>query len=144
MLQVINGPTIEAGESLSDAVDCSAGQLVCITMPSGWDNAQGNKSVVLTFQFSPDGEVFSELCNFDGHAVTVPVVVPGSSVVVSADVGRATAWIKFRSGTMGNPVAQSEMREFSVAIMPDASSAQPAAPHSVSLKTGQAVRVSHE
>jgi hypothetical protein len=114
MLQVLNGPTIEAGESLSDAIDCCAGQLVSITIPEEWDKAQ------LTFQFSSDGETFSDLYQFDGFAATIKTVVEGSTVVVPADVGRATAFVKFRSGTSGNPVAQSERREFSVSIIPTA------------------------
>ena len=32
-LNVMNGPVIEAGESLSGAVDCSGGDAVRITMP---------------------------------------------------------------------------------------------------------------
>jgi hypothetical protein len=117
MLKVLNGPTIAAGESLSDAIDCSAGQLVAITMPEGWSDAQGNKGASLTFQYSPDGQTYSELCSIDGFAVTVPQVVPGSTVVVSADVGRATAWLKLRSGSAGNPVAQEEARTFALSIM---------------------------
>jgi hypothetical protein len=117
MLKVLNGPTIAAGESLSDAIDCSAGQLVAITMPEGWSDGQGNKGASLTFQYSPDGQAYSELCNIDGFAVTVPQVVPGSTVVVSADVGRATAWLKLRSGSAGNPVAQEEARTFALSIM---------------------------
>lgn len=117
LLKTINGPTIEAGESLSNAVDCTAGQLVAITMPNGWTNAQGNKNVCLTFEFSPDGEVFSDLCTLDGYAVTVPLVVNDSTVVIPADVGRATAWLKIRSGIKGDPVAQEEARTFTLSIM---------------------------
>ena len=116
MLQVLSG-TIEAGESLTSAIDCTAGQLVAITMPSDWTNEK-NKNTCLTFQFSPDGETFSELCTMDGYAVTVPIVVPGSSVVVPADVGRATAFIKLRSGMMNAAVAQDEARTFSLSVMP--------------------------
>jgi hypothetical protein len=107
MLQVLNGPTIEAGESLSDAIDCCAGQLVCITIPEGWDKAN------LSFQFSPDGKTFCDLYQFDGFAATIKTVVPGSSVIVPADLGRATAFMKFRSS-----VPQSERREFKVALIP--------------------------
>ncbi|WP_256434713.1 hypothetical protein [Bradyrhizobium sp. 6(2017)] len=32
-LQVIDGPTIAEGEALSDGVDCSAGEIVRITVP---------------------------------------------------------------------------------------------------------------
>ena len=55
MLQVLEGPKIEAGESLSDGVDCSAGQLVRITMPYTWTPAP------ITFQFSTDGVFYNDM-----------------------------------------------------------------------------------
>jgi hypothetical protein len=115
-LQVLNGPFIQAGESLSDAVDCSAGELVRLTMPGAWSAA-----APLTFQISTDGEFYNDLFKLDGHEVTLPVVVPGAAVIVPVDVGRAIAFIKFRSGTRGAPVVQEMLREFAVAIdVPDA------------------------
>jgi hypothetical protein len=114
MLQVLNGPAIEAGESESDGIDCSGGQLVRITMPPAeWDDA------VLTFQFSSDGVFYNDMFGLDGFAVTIKEVVPGSGVIIPADVGRAIAWIKFRSGTRGNPVEQRERRQFAVTILTD-------------------------
>ncbi len=111
MLQVIQGPVIHTGESLSDAVDCRAGQLCRITMPHDWDDAP------LTFQFSTDGEAFNDMFGIDGHEVTVEEVVPGSGIIIPESIGRAIAFIKFRSGTRGNPVEQSGRREFAVAIL---------------------------
>ena len=111
MLEVLNGPTIEKGESLSDAVDCSAGQLVRITMPTEWTDAP------LTFQFSTDGVFFNEMYGLDGFAVTIKTVVPGAGVIIPHDIGVAIAHIKFRSGTHGNPVEQEEQRAFAVTIM---------------------------
>jgi hypothetical protein len=118
-LQVLNGPFIQAGESLSDAVDCSAGELVRFTMPGAWSDA-----APLTFQISTDGVFYNDLFTLDGHELTLPVVVPGAAVLVSHDVGRAIAFIKFRSGTRAAPVPQQELREFAVAIdVPDAAGA---------------------
>jgi hypothetical protein len=118
-LQVLNGPFIQAGESLSDAVDCSAGELVRLTMPGAWSDA-----APLTFQISTDGVFYNDLFTLDGHELTLPVVVPGAAVLVSHDVGRAIAFIKFRSGTRAAPVPQQELREFAVAIdVPDAAGA---------------------
>lgn len=109
-MEVINGPTIEKGESLSDAVDCSGGELVRITMPAEWTDAQ------LTFQFSTDGVFFNEMYQLDGFAVTLPTVVPGAGVIVPHEIARAINFIKFRSGTSGNPVRQEEKRDFAVTI----------------------------
>jgi len=125
MLKVLDGPFIEAGDSLSSAIDCSGGQLVRITMPLAWDDAP------LTFEFSTDGTAFNDMFNLEGYAVKIDVVVPGSGVIIPEDVGRAVAWIKFRSGTRGNPVEQKEGRLFAVAIVTE----DDAAPASASRRT---------
>ena len=112
MLEVLNGPVIEAGECLSDAVDCSAGQLVRITMPADWSDG-----AALTFQISTDGEFFNDLFGIDGYEVTINEVVAGSAVLIPESVGRAIAFIRFRSGTRGDEVPQEKRREFAVAIL---------------------------
>jgi hypothetical protein len=114
MLQVIEGPTILAGESLSDAVDCSMGQLCRITMPSAWDTAR------LTFQFSTDGMFFNDMFGLDGYEVKIDNVVTGAGVIIPADIGRAIAFLKFRSGSRGNPIVQTETRVFAVTVVLDA------------------------
>lgn len=109
-IQIINGPIIAAGESLSDGVDLTIGELVRITMPGDWVYAGG-----LTFQISSDGIYYNNLVDRDGKEVTV-AVIPGSALVVPVDISRAAAFIKFRSGPSQNPVAQPMLREFAVAI----------------------------
>jgi hypothetical protein len=109
-LTVVIGPTIQAGESLSDGLDLTAGDLLRLTMPLEWDDAP------LTFQISTDGVNYNDCYHIDGYEVVVPVVVPRSAVIVPLDVGKAIAWIKFRSGTGSDPVVQSEVRTFAVAI----------------------------
>jgi hypothetical protein len=111
MLKVINGPTISAGESLSDAVDCTEGQLVRITMPPEWTDAS------LTFLFSTDGVFFNEMYGLDGYAVKLEEVVPGSGVIIPEHVARAIAHIKFQSGSHGNPVEQEKERTFAVTLL---------------------------
>ena len=119
-IEVLNGPTIQAGESLSDALDCRGGQMVRITMPPDWDEAQ------LTFEFSSDGLFFNDIFDLEGFAVTIKHVVPGSGVIVPHDFGRAIAFIKFRSGTRGNPIEQKETRNFAVAVITLPEEAPPA------------------
>jgi hypothetical protein len=121
MLTVINGPIIRAGEALSEPIDCSAGQIVRITMPTDWTFA------ALTFQFSTDGQFFNEMYGLDGFAVTIKTVVPGSGVIIPEEIGRAIAWIKFRSGHEGNPIPQEADRNFAVAIYSEGEAAAPAA-----------------
>jgi hypothetical protein len=114
-LEIINGPIIQPGESLSDAIDCSAGPLVRITMPAGWTPG-GN----LTFQLSSDGNGFNNLYDVNGEEITV-VVVPGAAVRIPLEWSTMIAFIKFRSGSANNPVPQEVQRDFAVAIQtPDA------------------------
>lgn len=109
-LQIINGPFIQAGESLSDSIDCSAGPLVRITMPGNWTSGAN-----LTFQLSTDGQMFNDLYDVHGEEITI-VVVPGAAVRIPLEWSTMIAFIKFRSGTASHPVAQKELREFAVAI----------------------------
>jgi hypothetical protein len=109
-LEIINGPFIQPGESLSDAIDCSAGPLVRITMPGKWTTGAN-----LTFQLSSDGQMFNDLYDVHGKEITI-VVVPGSAVRIPLEWSTMIAFIKFRSGTASHPVEQQELREFAVAI----------------------------
>jgi hypothetical protein len=104
-LKVLNGPFIAAGESISDALDCSDGRIVKITMPGNWAPAE------LTFQTSSDGELYNDIFDHDGNEVMCSVH-PGTAIIMELNVG----WIKFRSGTRATPVPQPELREFAVAI----------------------------
>jgi hypothetical protein len=110
-LQVLLGPVIEAGESLSAGLDCSAGGIVRLTMPASWTPAN------LTFAISSDGQGFNDLFTLDGTEIMIPVT-PGSAVVLSPlnEYLRAVAWLKVRSGSRLYPVAQAARREFAVAI----------------------------
>jgi hypothetical protein len=110
-LTVLNGPTIQAGESLSDGLDCTGGAIVRLTMSRLWTAAN------LTFQISSDGDQYNDLVGFDGQEITLPVV-PGSAVVVAplADYLRAVAFLKVRSGSAKHPVVQEDLRNFAVTI----------------------------
>lgn len=110
-LQVLNGPIILAGEALSDGIDCSAGEIVRLTMPAQWSPAN------LSFQISSDGNGYNDLVTFDGTEVIMPVV-PGSAVVLAPldQYLRAVAFLKIRSGSRSYPVPQPVQRDFAVAI----------------------------
>jgi hypothetical protein len=116
-LQVLNGPFIRAGQSLSEGLDCSAGEIVRITMPGDWTPA------ALSFQFSTDGAMYNELYHvvgfpdsFVGYPVVLTRVVAGIGLVMPANFSRGIVWVKFRSGTQAVPVVQQMEREFAVAI----------------------------
>jgi hypothetical protein len=108
-IKIVIGPFIQPGEDLSDAINCSAGNPVRLTMPGQWDDAP------LTFQVSTDNKMFNDLYDHLGNEIEV-VVVPGAGVIVPPDWLRSAVFIKFRSGLADAPVAQSDLREFAIAI----------------------------
>jgi len=110
-LNIINGPIIRAGESLSEAVDLSGGSLVRITMPGHWGG--GN----LTFAVSTDGTLFNDLFDARGDEITMVVTIGAAVPVI--DAGGWTqmlGFLKFRSGSRENPVVQEIDREFAVTV----------------------------
>lgn len=117
-LSILNGPVIAKGESLSDGLDCTSGEIVRLTMPSQWTGAN------LTFQISSDGQGYNDLVDLDGKEITL-VVVPASAVVVAplSEYLKAVAYLKVRSGTRTHPVIQADRRQFAVAVEPHAEQA---------------------
>ena len=105
-LQIINGPIIDAGESLSAGIDCSAGPIVKITMPG---NFVGD---TITFQTSSDGIMFNDIFQPDGTELMFRVIA-GTGII---GMRLSTGFVKFRSGTRERPVIQPELREFAVAL----------------------------
>ena len=130
-LQIIDGPIIEAGSSLSNGVDCSAGTLVRITTPLDWDSAN------LTFQISSDGTGYNDLYLADGREVTVVIKGDNSAIVISEPWSRVLGWLKVRSGTSKYPVAQKEGRLFALAIEVES------APVAAGVATGGHTSASH-
>src|SRR6185436_7601855 len=103
---VLNGPTIDPGDSLSDAVDCSAGKIIKITMPSDWTFAE------ITFQTSSDGVGFNDIMKPNGQEVLC-TVFEGTAII---GMELVTGFLKIRSGTRDRPVVQTDRRTFAVAI----------------------------
>jgi hypothetical protein len=115
-LTVVDGPTIAAGESLSDGADCSAGTIVRITVPQEFTPAN------LTFQVSSDGNFYNDLHTANGEEITV-AAKPDTGIVLAEAWTRSIAFIKFRSGTRTHPVPQREDCRFSVAVETNAPAA---------------------
>ena len=105
-LQILNGPIIDAGESLSAGIDCSAGPIVKVTMPG---NFVGD---TITFQTSSDGIMYNDIFQPDGTELMFRVIA-GTGII---GMRLSTGFIKFRSGTRERPVVQPELREFAVAL----------------------------
>jgi hypothetical protein len=110
-LKVLNGPSIAAGESLSDGLDCTGGNIVRLTMAANWTPAN------LTFQISTDGTFYNDLFRPDGEEVMMNME-PGAAVVVGhlGEYLKAIAHLKIRSGSRDHPVVQKEKRDFAVTI----------------------------
>ena len=105
-IEVLNGPNIAPGESLSDALDCSAGRIIKITMPGDWTYAD------ITFQTSSDGVGFNDIMRPDGQEVLC-TVFPGTAII---GMDLVTGFLKIRSGTRDRPIEQEEIRTFAIAI----------------------------
>ena len=114
---IINGPVITAGESLSAAVDCTAGSLLRITTPAAWDPPAN-----LSFQVSSDGVFFNNAYDVDGNELIIPCGASRSIVVQTSSIGGKGpaefngVHLKFRSGSAAAPVPQLAQREFAIAI----------------------------
>ena len=114
-IEILNGPVIEAGESLSDGIDCSSGEIVRITMPSTpWGG--GN----LTFQISSDGNGYNDLYDARGNEITLtkPKKEGAAVIVLNEEFTKAVVWLKIRSGTAAAPVVQQERQQFAIAVRP--------------------------
>ena len=111
---VLNGPNIAPGESLSDALDCSAGKIIKITMPGDWTFAP------ITFQTSSDGVGFNDIMKPNGQEVLCTVFA--GTAIIGMDT--VTGFLKIRSGTRDRPVVQEDIRTFAIAI--DTGAAAPA------------------
>ncbi|TMQ24147.1 MAG: hypothetical protein E6J90_08815 [Deltaproteobacteria bacterium] len=108
-LSIVDGPTIRAGESLSDGVDCSAGNIVRITVPQEFTPAN------LTFQVSTDGNFYNDLFAASGTEITV-VAAGSTGIVVHETWTKSINFIKFRSGSRNHPVAQKVDCKFAIAL----------------------------
>jgi len=115
-MQIINGPTIAAGEALSGVVDCSAmGRVIAIGMPMEWTPA------LLTFQASVDGVEFRDV--FDREAKEVAVNIAAGTMFRLAE-DYEFPYVRVRSGSRLNPIAQADDRQF-VILFDDAAGTTP-------------------
>lgn len=106
---VLVGPTIAAGESLSNVLIVQSGGIYRIMMPNDWTNPAS-----ITFQLSYDGIQFYNVCDRLGKEIVMGC--ERNSVV---PIGEYLFYIhscKIRSGTMREPVVQEAERVFNVVL----------------------------
>jgi hypothetical protein len=119
-LAVVGPAVIPAGQSLSNAVDCTgSNRIVRIITPASWT---GNAS--LSFQLSDDGgNTFCDLYRvilpgvaYNTFEVVVPRPPAGASITVPIGLGSGVQQLKVRSGTVLVPVIQEADRAFSFVV----------------------------
>lgn len=110
-VSIVDGPTIAAGESLSDAADCTAGQIIRITTPAHEFTEGAN----LTFEVSTDGVYFDPLYDAQGKIMMVAGGL-GRAIAIKDALPLDRVWVKIRSGTPSNPVPQVNECKFGIAI----------------------------
>jgi hypothetical protein len=106
---VLQGPTIAAGASLSDALNVTSGGIYRIVMPMKWTN-----SAPITFQLSYDGVDFYNVCDRDGKEIQM--ACNQMSVVPIGEYLFYIHSVKIRSGTMRQPVVQLEAAAFKIVL----------------------------
>ena len=104
----LTGVTIQRGESLSSALDCTLKHPLLVFMPEGWDSA------VLSFSISLDDETYFDLRNSDKEVVVN--VTPNTATVIDSKWFVTGCYVKFRSGSVNDPVPQSDDRTFRIVL----------------------------
>ena len=108
---------IAAGESLSEAIDCSGGQLVRITLPDNYTEAD---TPIMSFQASADGVAFHDFVNDEGQQIVI-TARKDTTILVMQPWTRAIGHLKVRSGSKDNPKPQDEECTVAVSLMPSTS-----------------------
>jgi hypothetical protein len=112
-LVVIDGPTIRAGQSLSEGVDCSAGTIVRITVPQEYND--GDMPNEMSFQVSSDGNGYNDLFDDKGAEIVI-VARANQGIVIDRSWARTVGFIRLRSGTRDRPTKQKEDCKLAIAI----------------------------
>jgi len=107
MPRTILTATINAGGTLSNAVDVSLATVSFLFLPSAWTPA------LLSFQASPDNVTFADLVDANTKEISINVVA--GTVIKPIWIPVAIGWLKFRSGSRDAPVIQTANRVFSIA-----------------------------
>jgi hypothetical protein len=102
--------TINAGESLSNAVNLASTAVAVVIAPPDWTPAN------ISFQLSVDNVTFGDLFDNAGTEV-VRTFVPGTAVVVDRSLTDAALYVKIRSGPRDKPVVQQVQRKITLGLV---------------------------
>ena len=110
--------TISAGQSLSNAVDCSQGKLVLIEFPAAWDGEY------ISLQTSADGNTWHDFHYVPSTERTYSKTV--DEIIIAVPKGAASAfatgwadnllWLRIRSGPSDGPINQTADRIFTLTL----------------------------
>ena len=104
--------TIDAGQSLSNALDCVDDVVVGLIMPPAWTSAH------LTFSLSLDNITFYDLYKLQSESSTpselVANVRANAMIPLHPDTMLMARYLKLRSGLHNEPVPQAAARAFKV------------------------------
>ena len=103
------GPTIPAGESLSNALDVSSGLIFRILMPDAWSSEAS-----ISFQLSIDGGKFYNVFDEYGKEIIVPCIP--TSVLPFRQYAMHMGALKIRSGSLTAPIVQEATRIFGIVL----------------------------
>ena len=114
-LNVINGPFIEPGESLSDAR-----RLLGRRCRAHHDAGRVDGRQLDVCNLDRRQRCSTTCSTLEGNEITM-VVEPGAAVRIDREWASFWNFIKFRSGTRDHPVVQRERREFAITLSTAAS-----------------------
>jgi len=112
-ITVLSGPTILAGQSISDAIDITSSQgksISGVIIPDEWTPA------LLSFQLSQDGTTYKDLYSVNGFELSLNIT-PGTRLVFDTTWSLAAGYVRFRSGSRHYPIIQTEDRVFGTVIL---------------------------
>jgi hypothetical protein len=108
-ITVLNGPTIQAGQSLSNSANLQGRQIVGLLVPLGLP------STCITFQLSQGANDFHDLYSIRGDLLKI-YPVPGARLVFDTDWALIADFMKIRTGTPDDPIVQTAVRVFKTLI----------------------------
>lgn len=108
-ITVINGPTILAGQSLSNAVNLQGKQVVGLLVPVSLPSAS------ITFQLSQGASDFRDIYSVHGGILKI-YPVPGARLVFDTGWALVADFLKIRTGAPDDPIVQTVNRVFRTLI----------------------------
>jgi hypothetical protein len=115
-LNVLQGPTIDAGTAESNVLGVGTDFVVGLIAPDDWTPA------VVSVMLSPQGDNYYDVFDITGRELVFNIT-PGAMIQINPDSLLPAAYLRLRSGTRDKPVNQTAMRRFQTICIASVSSA---------------------